>query len=654
MLRLLRLIILVTTLMTISVASAQDIDFHVSIAGSNKLNPGDDTYITIVVENEGKANGFTLNENTSNLLPLVTTAKDLRVEIEDDYIPIKVESANPQIVGDLPSGRIAKIVFRVRVDENAKLGEYRIPIKLKYTKVTYTPTTSGVTLYYHEDEVDVEYLKVEITKKDYDFSVVNLKSNLRTSEEGLVEVTVKNSGRFKLSNVTLVLNVTPPLKPNPSAISTYLGDLYPEEVAKAKFKVYVMENALSQIYPAKLLLFYKLPNGETTVLSKSVGLNVCAEDTFTVKDVKCFVTPAKFFEGKRIPSRGFVKITIVSNANVSDAVAVLTFETPLLQAENSPFLGDIRKGESRNVTFYVKSLAFRDNYRAILTIRYTMFGDDLISEKHYIDIKVDSSPLRVEKVESVNLAVGGSGDVLVALKNNLNRAVKDLELAVLTPKSMKPLSPTYYIPTLRPHEVEEAKFRLAVSGEASSGSYMLYLIESFDLDGIDDLTCISGIPVFVKSKVANFEVVSVKSLLYPDETGDVVVEIRNIGNVTIHNGVVELYVSTPLTIAGGSALSGLIGKAQPGLYFIGTLRPNDVAIAKFRVDVDKDAGAGYYPAIVKIRYDDDEGYTHESNPITVSLEVREKPILNPVTISATILIALAVFVSIRFVKRRAK
>ena len=344
----------------------------------------------------------------------------------------------------------------------------------------------------------------------------------------------------------------------------------------------------------------------------------------------------------------------MSNANVSDAVADLTFETTLLQAENSPYLGNLHKGESRNVTFYIKSLAFKGDYRAILTIRYTMFGDDLISEKHYIDVKVDSSPLRVEKVESVNLAVGGSGEVLVTLKNTLNRTVKDLELTIVTPKSMKPLSPTYYIPKIDSFDVEDAKFRLAVSGEASSGSYKLYLIESFDLDDVDDLTSISEIPVFVKSKVANFEVVSVKSTLYPDETGDVVIEIRNIGNVTIHNGVVELYVSTPLTIAGGTAPSGLIGKVQPGLYFIGTLKPNEVAVAKFRVDVDKDAGAGYYPAIVKIKYDDDEGYTHESNSITVSLEVREKPLLNPVTVSATVLIVLAVFVSLRFVKRRVK
>ncbi|RLI85968.1 MAG: hypothetical protein DRP01_05160 [Archaeoglobales archaeon] len=86
------------------------------------------------IENEGRVENFILNENTSNLLALVITAKDLRVELEDDSAPIKVESLNPSLVGDLPSGMVAKVNFRVKVDEDAKLGVYKIPVKLKYTK----------------------------------------------------------------------------------------------------------------------------------------------------------------------------------------------------------------------------------------------------------------------------------------------------------------------------------------------------------------------------------------------------------------------------------------------------------------------------------------------------------------------------------------
>ena len=231
----------------------------------------------------------------------------------------------------------------------------------------------------------------------------------------------------------------------------------------------------------------------------------------------------------------------------------------------------------------------------------------------------------------------------------------DAEFTIVTPdSSITPLSSVSFIDELKPNESKEVKFRLSVSDEATSGSHELYLIERFSLANAEDLVSIAEIPVIVESKTAHFEVLSIESHLYPDETGDVIVKIKNTGNMVIHNAVVELEVSTPLTIAGGSSLSGLIGKAQPGLYFIGTLKPGDIAIAKFRIDVDKDAGAGYYPAIVKVKYDDDEGYTHESNPITVSLEGKEKPLLNPVTITATVLIAIAVVAGFRFARRRAK
>jgi len=663
-------------------ASAAEIEFHVSIVGDGKLHPGDDTAITILIENEGKVTDFPLNENTSQLLQLITTAKDLRVEIEDTG-PIKVETVNPQLVGDLPSGRIAKATFRVKVDKDAELGEYKIPVKLRYTKVTYTSTTSGIAVTYHEDECDVEYLKVEVVRKDYDFSVVSVDSSLKTGSEGKVDVVIKNTGSNKIYDAVLIINTTPPLIPNTKAMSAYLGDIDVDKEAEASFKVYVMDGALNQTYPAKLILKFKTSAGTPIVLSQPIGLKVVNDDSFIVTRVVSLITSPKTIpktsafkiqtqqipqiqqqsfqqsvQTITIPSRGFVLVNIKNvGEDVSDAIAILSFNNPLIQVENTPHIGHFRKGESKSVLFYVKSKAPAGKYRACLMLKYrNELGDEEVSKKKYIEVEIKSTPpLKVERIETKNLGVGLKGDVRIFVKNYLNDTVTDAEFTIVTPdSSITPLSSVSFIDELKPNESKEVKFRLSVSDEATSGSYELYLIERFSLANAEDLVSIAEIPVIVESKTAHFEVLSIESHLYPDETGDVIVKIKNTGNMVIHNAVVELEVSTPLTIAGGSSLSGLIGKAQPGLYFIGTLKPGDIAIAKFRIDVDKDAGAGYYPAIVKVKYDDDEGYTHESNPITVSLEVREKPLLNPVTITATVLIAIAVVAGFRFARRRAK
>lgn len=658
-------------------ASATEIEFHVSIVGDGKLHPGDDTAITILIENEGKVTDFQLNENTSQLLQLVTTAKDLRVEIEDTG-PIKVETVNPQLIGDLPAGRIAKATFRVKVDKDAELGEYSIPVKLRYNKVMYTITSSGAVVTYQE-EWDVECLKVEVVRKDYDFSVISVDSSLKTCSEGKVDVVIKNTGSNKIYDAVLIINTTPPLIPNTKGVSAYLGDIDVDKTAEASFKVYVMDEALNQTYPAKLILKFKTSAGTPIVLSQSIGLKIVNDDSFIVTRVVSLITSPKTIpktsafkiqtqqmpqiqqqsvQPITIPSRGFVLVSIKNvGKDVSDAVAILSFNNPLIQVENTPYIGYFRKGESKSVLFYVKSKAPAGKYRACLMLKYrNELGDEEVSKKKYVEVEIKSTPpLKVERIETKNLGVGLKGDVRIFIKNYLNDTVTDAEFTIVTPdSSITPLSTVSFIDELKPNESKEIKFRLSVSDEATSGSYELYLIERFSLANAEDLVSIAEIPVIVESKTAHFEVLSIESHLYPDETGDVIVKIKNTGNMVIHNAVVELEVSTPLTIAGGSSLSGLIGKVQPGLYFIGTLKPNEIAVAKFRIDVDKDAGAGYYPAIVKVKYDDDEGYTHESNPITVSLEVKEKPLLNPVTITATVLIAIAVIAGFRFARRRAK
>ncbi len=682
---LLSLAILVLLAGTACASEGADIQFHVSIAGDGKLHPGDDTIITVLIENEGRVTDFLLNENMSQLLQLITTAKDLRVEIGDAG-PIKVETVNPQLVGDLPSGRVAKAVFRVKVDEDAKLGEYRIPVKLRYTRVTYT-STSGVTVTYNEGEYDVENLKVEIVRKDYDFSVVSLNSSLKAGEEGKVDVVIKNTGNNKICDAVLIINTTPPLIPNAKAMSAYLGSIDVDKEAEASFKVYVMDEALNQTYPAELILKFKTPAGVRAVLSQPVGLKVVSNESFVVTGVDCLVTSPKTIpkmsahtspiqqqtlqipqipqqvqqniQPITVPSRGFILVNIKNaGEDVSDCVAVLSFDSPLFRVENSPCIGHFGKGENRSVLFYVKSTAPPGRYQAFLMLKYrNELGDEEVSKKKHIEVEVKSSPpLKVERVETENLGVGLKGYVRIFVKNCLNEGVSDAEFSIVSPdSSITPLSSMSFLKELKPNESGEVGFRLSVSDEAMAGSYRLYLIERYSLGNAEDLVSVAEVPVVIKPKKAYFEVLSVESNLYPDETGRVAVEVKNAGSLTIHNAVVELEVSTPLTIAGGSSLSGLIGRPQPGLYFVGTLKPGEVAVAKFRVDVDKDAGAGYYPATVRIKYDDEEGYSHESNPVTVSLEVKEKPLLNPVTATAAILIAVAIVAGAKFAKgKRAK
>ena len=685
-----KIIILVLILFIPTFAKAADIDFHVSIVGDGRLHPGDDVAITLLIENEAKVKNFLLNENTSQALLLATTAKDLRVEIDDTMLPIKVETINPQLIGDLPAGRIAKAVFRVKVNKDAKLGEYEVPIRLKYTKVTITPSSSGALITYNEDVSDLKYLKIEITKKDYDFSVESVISSLKTNKEGIVNVTIKNNGCNKIYDAVLIINTTPPLVTNPKAMAAYLGNIDVGEKAKASFKIYVMDRALNHSYPANLILKFKTSAGIPVILSKSVGLNVEDEDAFIVTELKSFITapktisrlistqlmpmqsiPSMFTKQKfeeqssqiqnqvtTIPSRGFVSLSIRNvGEDIRDAVAILSFDNPLIHAENMPYIGHFKKNETKNVLFYIKSTAPPGKYQACLMIKYrNKLGDEEISKKHYIDVEIKSNtPLKIEKIETENLAVGLKGNLNIILKNTINKDIYNIMTFVVSPdSSITPISLSSYLNKIKAGEEGKVKFRLKVSDEAISGSYNLYLIERYNLGDAKDLVSVDEVPIAIKPKMAYFEIVSIESSLYPDETGEIVIKIKNAGNLATHNSIVKLELNAPLTIAGGSSLSSLIGQSQPGLYFVGTLNPRDVATAKFRVSVDKDAGAGFYPVTIKIEYYDDGGYLHTSNPIVASVEVKEKPLITLPIAIAIFLALIALILAVRFVKEKKK
>jgi len=661
----------------ISISNASEIRFHVALAGSEELHPGDEKPITILIQNEGRVTDFVMNENTSSILPLLTTAKNLRVELDVGNAPITIQTPQPLLLGDLPSGIVAKASFRVRVKEDAKLGDYTLNLKLKYNRVGYTITNNTPIISYKE-EIEIENLKITITKKDYDFSIVSLNSSLFAGNEGRVDVVIRNTGKRKMYDAVLIINTTPPLRANPKAMTAFIGDLGVESKAKASFKVFVLEGALNQTYPVTFILKFKTSSDHPLTLAKSAGLKVADRAEFMVKEVESLLTspqtisrqsispssklggamkvPEKRTEVSTIPSRGFVKVRIKNNGeDVRDAEAVLKFSNPLIQVENSPYIGYFRHGEERNLLFYIKSTAPPGSYRATLFLRYrNLLGDEEVSKPLFIEVEERSeSPIKIKAISTRNMVVGLTGSIVLSLENSLSSKVMNAEFTAVSPSpALTILSPVSFVDEIIPEGEREIKFRISVSDDAVNGTYRIYLIERYDVRDADNLVSIASIPISIESKSAHFDVLSIKSDLYPDETGSVEIRIKNSGSFIAHDTVVELEVTPPLKIAGGGSLSGMFGASNAGKYYVGTLKPGETAIAKFRLDVDKEAGAGSYPVTIRVKYYDSDGYLHISNPITASVAVKEKSMITPVTLTAIALALAAVVAGIKFARNR--
>ncbi len=672
------LIVLVVLAARVSAVSFEsNFDFHASIAGANVLHPGDKTQVTLLLSCEvtgGTIEDLPINENTSDILPMLTTAKDVRLEPSTSVIEVESEEI---IVGDLLCGRAIPISIVVDVDEGATEGTHSLRFNIYYTKIRAEIDSGGsVTLNYVPNQEDSVSVKIKIEKKDYDFSIQSVTSNLVAGREGVVTVEIKNTGQKKIYDAVLILNTTPPLKPNPKAMSVYVGNMEEGDTASASFKVFVPDGVFLQSYPAELVMIFRTSSGLPAKNSKPLGLEIEDEGYFKVEKVSEFLSSGKTVRVEQkmqlpslnlpatqqqpvsqsassiinIPSRGYLTIRITNTGEtIRDAYASLIFDNPLLTSTSTPYIGDLEMGESSDITFYITSNAPAGSYLGYVIVKYRdEYGDEVISPKIYVNVEVSANPaISVEEVTTSNLGVGLVGELELSMNSELD--TNNVKLYLISPDpTITPVSSTSYIENVG----EKANFRVAVSDDSIAGKHLLYLVESFDTQYAKDLVSVAEFPIYIAPKLASFQILSIKSDLYPDSTGEVVLEIKNSGNAEIYNTIVMLEVSPPLSIAGTTSIASFIGQSQPGKYFIGTMKPGDTAIAKFKVEVDKDAGEGSYPASVKVKYYDENGYSHISNSIVISLEVKQS---QPYLIYLALFFALiALIVAGGFVRKRVK
>ncbi len=695
-----------------ALATSAEMNFHATCI-PDTLHPGELTKITVLIDNDAKASGFLINasnaKSSADLLKMITTAYNVRANMSGD-LPFTVENAHYQLVGTIPQGMPGKAIFIVKVPDNAKPGSYSVPINLKYTQVVANPVISGGTItgftLTYLDQVDTVYVKISIVKKDFDVSL-KTNSELFAGSEGTIRLAVTNTGRYAMDNVTVVANVTPPFMPNAGSSTAFLGRINPGETKYASIKLFVSSSALNQTYPLTFRVIFTTPGGKPVMFPKQIGVRVISKDVFNVKVVNSRVSrfialpptaaqgmssgqlplqsssqsmmspmaskpatmpttmpmaqptslattpaasPTSTASSNQFPSIGYAVIEVKDlGVYARDVTVNLMFTNPLLTAMTNPYIGTLKPGESKDAIVYIRSLAPAGTYKAYVILSYkNAAGDSVVSKKYPVAISVEAPPFKVVKVETKNLYVGNVGEVDITISGNVSNA----NFYLISPDpSMKPVSLTSYAF----NSTSTLKFRVYVSPQSTDGYHCMYLVGRYDEGGATNLVSTLKVPVFVEPKTVLFRVVKVESIgLYPDETGTVKVTVVNAGRTPVYNAVVELSISPPLSIAGESAIGSMIGVSTPGTYFVGTLKPGQSATASFRIKVDKHAGAGNYPANVRIMYYDSNGYQHLSNSITVSVEVKNKPLLTPLTASALIFTIIGLIVAARYARSKRK
>lgn len=113
-----------------------DLDVYVP---DPRLNPDSTSELTVQIANDGEVySGAASNRE------IVTTARSVTVEVEDDDVPFTVETKK-QSIGSVSGGEFETVPITVTVPKSAEPGEYSLDVELRYSHTFQFSANAGLT-----------------------------------------------------------------------------------------------------------------------------------------------------------------------------------------------------------------------------------------------------------------------------------------------------------------------------------------------------------------------------------------------------------------------------------------------------------------------------------------------------------------------------
>jgi len=467
---------------------------------------------------------------------MLFTAYDIKVNLEgNDYV--KVKTPEQRIPALRPMSPL-NLNFLISISDNAKAGEYELKLNIEYYRIndlknfipitvenpeqkSYTvidntnrTNTTVVVVRHLTKEYELEYIKetetipvkIYIEEKPVRLAVLSVEEeNLIGQSKGRIKITVRNEGDKTARNAYIVLDTpsrieakslslgsaqspaglavqpVPSLLPgfSPAMVSPettslssakaayYIGDLKPGETATATFylKLNVKEGGT---YPLQIKAVYFDEFGEQKESeSTTFGINVSDAPKITVKDVESKVY---------VNAKGEVRVTLVSDKEMSDATVRISANSPLSVLSSEYYIGDIKSGEEFTAVFKLKASSEAKAVTYPAEIRIIFRSLDEYVELDPVRIGVKVNPKMEFEVQGIpSIAAGEEKVVTFFVKNLGDFEVRDATARITIISPFSSTDDSAFIGNLKPGETANATFKLSVDSEATPKLYALNL-----------------------------------------------------------------------------------------------------------------------------------------------------------------------------------
>ena len=310
-------------------------------------------------------------------------------------------------------------------------------------------------------------------------------------------------------------------------------------------------------------------------------------------------------------------------------LTLLPGNAPVTIKTNSQLVGDIASGNEVFSTFsvHVNQDAGGGTYLLPLLMNYTSLaseekvGSDSVIFRYNtgtvlldIPFKVrDEVIITVHHVIAEDLNAGGDGYITLSIENT-GTLTGNNTIARLFQGDGSPIVPIdgrVFIGSFPPGAVETPRFKVTVDEKAGQEQYPLHVaVEYIDQSGGIRLSpaVTIGVPVVGKT---GFTVTEKPLWIYQGSKKIIAVEYENTGATTVYSAQARISAVDPFV-------------AYDDTSFLGDLAPGDKAVAQFEIGVDKTATIKEYGLDTEIRYRDSVDANRISDPMQVSISVRER------------------------------
>ncbi len=255
-------------------------DINATIVGTNEFDRDQTITLSVDLMNRGKFLGFERDHTPTTPDEIYAAQTEVKLDGRivdatgiiaslsvDPNGPLEVLSPAQQ-VGSIKSGQnaLSPMKFDIKIAKKAKAGEYNIYLNLSYDYQLYAqisnPNATAQTYdasYWYGMMAQNQTLKLRV-KTQADFEVVRTNGSLYAGRDGIVEISIKNTGEEAAKDARAIISPSDPLSTTDD--QAFLYTIKPGDTVVASYSIKADSKAVPKTYAVDTVMRYENPDGD--------------------------------------------------------------------------------------------------------------------------------------------------------------------------------------------------------------------------------------------------------------------------------------------------------------------------------------------------------------------------------------------------------